>query len=88
MARPLLLSRRFLPLFLRQFLTAFNDNFVKNILILFILMRAQQADSAALVSLAGAIFITQFFLFSALGGELADPTADANGSHYRCPARE
>lgn len=72
MARPLLLSRRFLPLFLRQFLTAFNDNFVKNILILFILMRAQQADSAALVSLAGAIFIAPFFLFSALGGELAD----------------
>lgn len=72
MARPLLLSRRFLPLFLRQFLTAFNDNFIKNILILLILLRPQQADSAALVSLAGAIFIVPFFLFSALGGELAD----------------
>lgn len=72
MARPLLLSRRFLPLFLRQFFTAFNDNFVKNILILFILLRAQEMDSAALVSLAGAIFIVPFFLFSALGGELAD----------------
>lgn len=72
MTPPLLLSRRFLPLFLRQFLTAFNDNFVKNILILFILLRAQHADSAALVSLASAIFIIPFFLFSALGGELAD----------------
>ncbi|MFM9153279.1 MAG: MFS transporter, partial [Methylocystis sp.] len=72
MARPLLLSRRFLPLFLRQFLTAFNDNFIKNNLILLILLRPQQADSAALVSLAGAIFIVPFFLFSALGGELAD----------------
>lgn len=72
MSRSLLGSRRFAPLFIRQFLSAFNDNFVKNALILLILYRIGNAQGAALVSLAGAIFIAPFFLLSALGGELAD----------------
>lgn len=72
MSFSLLGARRFAPLFIRQFLSAFNDNFVKNALVLLILYRIGQAQGAALVSLAGAIFITPFFLLSALGGELAD----------------
>ncbi len=72
MSRSLLGSRRYAPLFLRQFLSAFNDNFVKNALILLILYRIGNAQGAALVSLAGAIFIAPFFLLSALGGVFAD----------------
>jgi acyl-[acyl-carrier-protein]-phospholipid O-acyltransferase/long-chain-fatty-acid--[acyl-carrier-protein] ligase len=72
MSLSLLGSRRFAPLFIRQFLSAFNDNFVKNALVLLILYRIGEAQGAALVSLAGAIFIAPFFLLSALGGELAD----------------
>ena len=72
MTQSLLASRRFAPLFFRQLFAAFIDNFVKNALVLLILSRLGDARGAALISLAGAVFIAPFFLFSALGGELAD----------------
>ncbi len=72
MSQSLLASRRFAPLFFRQLFAAFNDNFVKNALVLLILSRLGDAQGAALISLAGAVLIAPFFLFSALGGELAD----------------
>lgn len=71
----LLKTSRFLPLFITQFLGAFNDNVFKNALVILITYRI--ADSAGLnaqilVTLAAAIFILPFFLFSATAGQLAD----------------
>ena len=68
----LMTSRRFAPLFWTQFLSAFNDNFLKNSLVFLILFRLAADEAASLVSLSGAIFIAPFLLLSALGGELAD----------------
>ena len=71
MTHSLLASRRFAPLFWRQFFAAFNDNFLKNALVLLILAHAAEGG-ASLVTLAGAAFIAPFFLLSAIGGEFAD----------------
>ncbi len=72
----LLRSRRFLPLFLTQFLGAFNDNVFKNALVIFIAFTMARestgARSSILVILAGGIFILPFFLFSATAGQIAD----------------
>jgi acyl-[acyl-carrier-protein]-phospholipid O-acyltransferase/long-chain-fatty-acid--[acyl-carrier-protein] ligase len=72
MPRPLMLSRRFAPLFWCQFFAAFNDNFLKTALVFLILFRSAAANAEALITLASAILIAPFFLLSALGGELAD----------------
>jgi len=72
MAFPLMLSRRFAPLFWCQFFAAFNDNFLKTALVFLILFRAGEAQSGALITLASAVFIAPYFFLSALGGELAD----------------
>jgi acyl-[acyl-carrier-protein]-phospholipid O-acyltransferase/long-chain-fatty-acid--[acyl-carrier-protein] ligase len=72
MSSPLLLSRRFAPLFWCQFFAAFNDNFLKTALVFLILFRAGGADTEALITLASAIFIAPYFFLSGLGGELAD----------------
>jgi len=69
---PLLLSRRFAPLFWCQFFSAFNDNFLKTALVFLILFRIGGADAEAMITLAGAVFIAPFFFLSGLGGELAD----------------
>lgn len=68
---PLLLSRRFAPLFWCQFFAAFNDNFLKTALVFLILFRAHP-DAEALITTASAIFIAPYFFLSGLGGELAD----------------
>ena len=75
--RPLMRSRRFAPLFWTQFLSAFNDNFLKNALVLLILFQVSGANSptagsGVLVTLAGAVFIAPFLFLSALGGQIAD----------------
>jgi acyl-[acyl-carrier-protein]-phospholipid O-acyltransferase/long-chain-fatty-acid--[acyl-carrier-protein] ligase len=72
MTPPLMLSRRFAPLFWCQFFAAFNDNFLKTALVFLILFRSGAADTEALITLASAIFIAPYFFLSALGGELAD----------------
>jgi acyl-[acyl-carrier-protein]-phospholipid O-acyltransferase/long-chain-fatty-acid--[acyl-carrier-protein] ligase len=69
---PLMLSRRFAPLFWCQFFAAFNDNFLKTALVFLILFKAGGADAEALITLASAIFIAPYFFLSGLGGELAD----------------
>lgn len=71
----LLGTRRFLPLFITQFLGAFNDNVFKNALVILITYIA--ADKAGmnpqiLVTMAAGIFILPYFLFSATAGQLAD----------------
>lgn len=68
----LMTARRFAPLFWTQFLSAFNDNFLKNTLVFLILATVAAEQAASLVTLAGAVFMAPFLLFSALGGELAD----------------
>ncbi|MGA8173893.1 MAG: MFS transporter [Pseudolabrys sp.] len=72
MSSPLLLSRRFAPLFWCQLFAAFNDNFLKTSLVFVILFQSNSADAEALITFASAVFIAPFFFLSALGGELAD----------------
>lgn len=71
MQRNLMTSRKFAPLFWTQFLSAFNDNFLKQTLI-FLILAQMAAEGASLITLAGGIFIVPFLLLSAVGGELAD----------------
>ncbi|CCQ74991.1 MFS transporter [Magnetospira sp. QH-2] len=71
----LLGRRRFGPLFVTQFLGAFNDNMFKNalaVLITYRLAEAQGLDSKLWIPLAAGLFILPFFLFSATAGQLAD----------------
>jgi acyl-[acyl-carrier-protein]-phospholipid O-acyltransferase/long-chain-fatty-acid--[acyl-carrier-protein] ligase len=68
----LMVARRFAPLFWCQFFSAFNDNFVKNVLVILILFKLGGENAGALVTLAGGIFILPFFLLSGLGGQMAD----------------
>ncbi|MGH7092016.1 MAG: MFS transporter [Stellaceae bacterium] len=71
----LLVSRRFGPLFWAQFLSAFNDNALKNALVLLIAYRPEIIGNWApgvVIPLAGGIFILPFFLCSATAGMLAD----------------
>jgi acyl-[acyl-carrier-protein]-phospholipid O-acyltransferase/long-chain-fatty-acid--[acyl-carrier-protein] ligase len=65
-------TRRFAPLFWCQFFAAFGDNFLKTALGFLIVFHISEANSAALVQLASAIFIAPYFFLSGLGGELAD----------------
>ena len=72
MSSPLLLSRRFAPLFWCQFFAAFNDNFLKTALVFVILFHLDTRDPEALITFASAVFIAPYFFLSAFGGELAD----------------
>ncbi|MCW8916199.1 MAG: acyl-[ACP]--phospholipid O-acyltransferase [Magnetovibrio sp.] len=71
----LLKSRRFLPLFVTQFLGAMNDNLFKSALVMLItfqLAAAANVNGPLMVTAAAGIFILPFFLFSATAGQLAD----------------
>jgi MFS family permease len=71
----LLKTKRFAPLFVVQFLGAFNDNIFKNTLAILVTFHASAWTSLPLGILApliGAIFILPFFIFSGLVGALAD----------------
>lgn len=69
----LLSTRRFLPLFVTQFLGALNDNLLKNALVMLITFRlAGEGEAQLLVTLAAGLFILPFFLFSATAGQVAD----------------
>jgi acyl-[acyl-carrier-protein]-phospholipid O-acyltransferase/long-chain-fatty-acid--[acyl-carrier-protein] ligase len=72
MSEPLLLSRRFAPMFWCQLLSALNDNFIKNALVMLVLYRIGTTSGELTATLAGALLVVPFFLLSALGGELAD----------------
>src|SRR6188472_685711 len=65
----------FTAFFATQLLSAFNDNFFKNALVLWI--TAHQAtvlglSPAQMISLCPGVFIAPFFLLSATAGQLAD----------------
>ena len=71
----LLTTRRFAPLFITQFLGAFNDNLLKSALAIIVTYRLAERgglDAASLVMVAGGLFIAPFFLFSGASGTLAD----------------
>jgi acyl-[acyl-carrier-protein]-phospholipid O-acyltransferase/long-chain-fatty-acid--[acyl-carrier-protein] ligase len=70
--KPLLLSRRFAPLFWCQFFSAFSDNFLKNALVFMILFMIGGPAAESLITLAAAVFIAPYFFLSAFGGEMAD----------------
>ena len=74
-APSLMRQRRFLPIFLTQFLGALNDSLYKQaifILITFRLATEQGMDGPMLLAIGGGLFILPFFLFSATGGQFAD----------------
>src|SRR5437763_1086139 len=53
----LMRARRFAPLFWCQFLSAFNDNFVRQMLALLILFQFGGGDAGAKIQLAVALFV-------------------------------
>ena len=71
----LLKTRRFFPLFLTQFLGAFNDNVFKNALVVLITFgiysNADQHVQSKILFSAG-LFVIPFILFSGIAGQLAD----------------
>ena len=67
----LLLSRRLGPLCLSQSCGAFNDNLVKNAMVVLAIFKLN-AGGAGLAALAGALFIAPYALLSATAGQLAD----------------
>src|SRR3954469_311194 len=75
----LLSERRFLPLFVTQFLGAFNDNLFKTAMVILVTyyVYSDPTKEAVFNAISGAVFILPFFLFSALAGQLADSTDKA-----------
>lgn len=68
-------NRSFLALFCTQYLGAFNDNFFRTAMATFITYKVttmSAQDKSVIVSLAVALFMLPFFLFSAMAGELSD----------------
>ena len=71
----LLKSRRFLPLFITQFFGAFNDNVFKNAFVIWLTYSVANnlnMNVQMMVTIAFALFILPFFLFSTIAGQVAD----------------
>ena len=71
----LLAKRRFLPLFLTQFLGAFNDNLFKSALVILITFRLAETynvNAQIMITAVAGLFVLPFFLFSSLAGQIAD----------------
>lgn len=73
----LFLKRRFLPLFLATFLGSFNDNLLRNGLVVLIAYSASHGIALPvrpeiLVTLCAALLVAPMILFSSLAGVLAD----------------
>ena len=74
----LLRQRRFLPFFATQCFGAFNDNVYRQAIIGMLFWLGVSADQKTLyATLAPAIFILPYFLFSALAGQFAERTEKA-----------
>src|SRR5918998_5124019 len=67
-------TRRFLPIFVTQFLGAFNDNLFRTAMVMLVIygIYRDATQEAAFSAIAGGRFILPFFLLSALAGQLAD----------------
>lgn len=72
----LLKEKRFAPLFLTQFLGAFNDNLYKNALGILLIYGISTVNGSynaeVLITMGLGVFILPYFLFSALAGQFAD----------------
>ncbi|MBO9723216.1 MAG: acyl-[ACP]--phospholipid O-acyltransferase [Novosphingobium sp.] len=71
----MLAKRRFAPMFVVQFLGAFNDNLLKFAMLFlanFSIFASEPDKAELLAALATGLFIAPYFLFSALAGQLAD----------------
>ena len=70
----LLGRRNFLPLFVTQFLGAFNDNLFRTAMVMLVIYGIYRSaeQEATFSAIAGGLFILPFFLLSALSGQLAD----------------
>ena len=70
----LLRTRRFWPIFVTQFLGAFNDNLFRTSMVMLVIygIYRDAEQEAAFSAIAGGLFILPFFLLSALAGQLAD----------------
>lgn len=71
----LLKDRRFLPMFITQFLGCFNDNLLKNSLVMIITYKAtlhSNIPKELLILLANAVFIIPYIIFAGLAGQIAD----------------
>lgn len=71
----LLRTQRFLPLFVTQFLGAFNDNLLKNAVVVLINFHGMKMLGLApelMIQLTAALFILPFFLFSASSGQICE----------------
>jgi acyl-[acyl-carrier-protein]-phospholipid O-acyltransferase/long-chain-fatty-acid--[acyl-carrier-protein] ligase len=67
----LLRSRKLAPLLATQTLGAINDNLFKNALVVLVLFQAADG-AAAMVAVAGGVFILPYVLLSATAGQVAD----------------
>jgi MFS family permease len=67
-------TRRFLPIFVTQFLGAFNDNLFRTAMVMLVIygIYRDAEQEATFSAIAGGLFIAPFFLLSALSGQLAD----------------
>lgn len=71
----LITNKRFFPLFLCQFLASFSDNFLRTAfttLITYYAIELSDFSKIITITLALALFVLPFCLFSATGGKLAD----------------
>jgi 1-acyl-sn-glycerol-3-phosphate acyltransferase len=71
----LLRERRFLPFFFTQAFGAFNDNLLKNVLIILVTYQAARWSTLApalLTNIAAGLFIAPFVVFSGIAGQLGE----------------
>jgi len=68
----LLSERRFAPFFLAQFTSAFNDNALKQAIIILFTLTMAHEEAEQVSQLATALFIAPYFFFSATAGQLAE----------------
>jgi acyl-[acyl-carrier-protein]-phospholipid O-acyltransferase / long-chain-fatty-acid--[acyl-carrier-protein] ligase len=68
----LLKTERFLPLFVTQALSAFNDNAFRFAVASILISSLPKEQSGLLNTISAGLFVIPFFLFSATAGQLAD----------------
>jgi MFS family permease len=81
----LLKTRRFLPIFITQFLGSLNDNTFKQALIILFTFHAASAmnvQPTILNNLAAGLFILPYFLFSSTAGQIADKYEKSKLTQY------
>lgn len=81
----LLKTRRFLPIFITQFLGALNDNTFKQALIILFTFHAttvMNLQPTILNNLAAGLFILPYFLFSSTAGQIADKYEKSKLTQY------